>query len=74
MEKGRKALVKYEFQIFNANDSSISTSRSYEHTYEPLTGHGPPDILSNETMKTYLKDGKVTVRAKVSVKMPAEVA
>jgi hypothetical protein len=67
MTKGWKALVKYEFQIISANDSSVSTSNSNEYTYERLKGRGPTKILSNETMKTYLEDGKVTVRARAAL-------
>jgi hypothetical protein len=71
MKKGWKALVKYELQIISANDSSVSMSRSSEYTYERLLGSGARSMLSNETMKTYLnEDGEVTVRAKISIKMP----
>ena len=35
---------------------------------------GLPKVLSNEVMKTYLKDGKVSVRARISVKMADNLA
>jgi hypothetical protein len=74
MTKGWKALVKWEFQIINANDSSVSTSHSGEYIYETLGGCGAINLLTNETMRAYLKDGKVTFRAKVSVQMPDDLA
>ena len=55
------------------NDSSVSISCNFEYTYERLKGRGPTKMLSNEAMRAYLKDGKVTVRAKVSVKMPDDL-
>jgi hypothetical protein len=63
-----------ELQIINANNSSVSTSRHFEHTFERLESWGIGKVLTNETMKAYLKDGKVTVRARVSVKMPDDWA
>ena len=74
MTKGWKARVKYEFQIINANDSNIYKSYSCECTYEKIWGYGTGRMLTSEAMKTYLKDGKVTVRAKVSVKLPDNLA
>jgi hypothetical protein len=74
MTKGWKVLVKFELQIISAHDSSVSVSSSGEHTYEGLEGYGSTKMFSNETMKTYLKDGKVTVRARVSVKLPEDLA
>ena len=74
LTKGWKTPVKWELQIINANDRSITTSRSNELTFGKLEARGASKLLSNEAMKTYIKDGKVTVRAKVSVKMPDNLA
>jgi hypothetical protein len=71
--KGWKAHVKWEFQIISANDRSISKSQTLEYTFERLAGFGAGKQLTNHTLKSYLKKGKVTVRAKVSVEMPEEL-
>jgi len=61
-------------QIINANNSRDFKSTSIEWTFERPQARGTVKLITNEAMKTYLKDGKVTVRAKVSVKMPDDLA
>ena len=74
LRKGWKALVKMDLQIINSNDSNITASFSEESTFDRLKGVGAIKLLSNEALKGYLKDGMVTVRAIVSVKMPEDWA
>ena len=67
--KGWKATVTWEFHIINANDSSVFLSHSGEYDFERLMATGMCS-LPKDSMRAYFKDGEVTVRVSVSVKLP----